>query len=50
VGENAHAGYFVVAPELYQRQGDASVYTDIASLVADIVSKVPDAMRLPAQV
>jgi len=38
----AHAGYFAVAAELYQRQGDAAAYDDIPTLVADIVSKVPD--------
>ena len=38
----AHAGFLAVAPELYQRQGDASAYTDNAALVRDIVSKVPD--------
>ncbi|GAB1579840.1 dienelactone hydrolase family protein [Bordetella petrii] len=38
----AKAGYLAIAPELYQRQGDASQYTDIPKLVADIVSKVPD--------
>jgi carboxymethylenebutenolidase len=39
----AKAGYFAIAPELYARQGDASKYTDIPKLVADIVSKVGDA-------
>jgi len=38
----AHAGYFAVAADLYQRQDDAAAYTDIPTLVADIVSKVPD--------
>jgi carboxymethylenebutenolidase len=38
----AKAGYLVVVPDLYARQGDASKYTDIAQLMADIVSKVPD--------
>ncbi|AZY49772.1 dienelactone hydrolase family protein [Bordetella avium] len=38
----AHAGYFAVASNLYQRQGDASRYTDIGKLIADIVAKVPD--------
>ncbi len=38
----AKLGYFAVAANLYERQGDASRYTDIAALVADIVSKVPD--------
>lgn len=38
----AHAGYFAVAVELYQRQGDASSYTDMPQLIKDLVSKVPD--------
>ncbi len=38
----AHAGYLAIAPQLYQRQGDPSGYTDIPELVRDIVSKVPD--------
>lgn len=38
----AHAGYLAIAPQLYQRQGDAAAYTDNAALVRDIVSKVPD--------
>ncbi len=38
----AHAGYLAVAANLYQREGDASTYTDIPKLVADIVSKVSD--------
>ena len=39
----AKLGYLAIAPELYARQGDPSVYTDNAKLFADIVSKVPDA-------
>lgn len=38
----AKAGYLAIAPDLYARQGDASTYTDIAKLMAEIVSKVPD--------
>lgn len=38
----AKAGYLAIAPELYARQGDASKYTDIAKLMAEIVAKVPD--------
>lgn len=38
----AKLGYFAVAANLYERQGDASRYTDIPALVADLVSKVPD--------
>jgi len=39
----AKAGYFAVAPSLYERQGDATRYTDVQALIRDIVSKVPDA-------
>jgi len=39
----AKAGYLAIAPDLYARQGDASKYTDISKLLAEIVSKVPDA-------
>jgi carboxymethylenebutenolidase len=44
----AHAGYCAIAPELYQRQGDASKYTleQITQLFAEIVSKVPQAQVL----
>jgi len=38
----AKAGYMAVAPELYARQGDASKYTEIAKLQAEVVGKVPD--------
>jgi len=39
----AKAGYLAIAPELYARQGDASKYTEIATLISEVVSKVPDA-------
>src|SRR5579871_6706452 len=39
----AKLGYLAIAPELYARQGDASKFTDIAQLVSQIVSQVPDA-------
>lgn len=39
----AKQGYLAVAPELYARQGDPSKYSDIQRLLAEIVSKVPDA-------
>jgi carboxymethylenebutenolidase len=39
----AHAGYLAIAPELFVRQGDAQSYGEIAKLVAEVVSKVPDA-------
>ena len=38
----AKAGYLAVACDLYQRQGDASSYTDIPKLISELVSKVPD--------
>ncbi len=38
----AKAGYFAIAPELFVRQGDASSYGEIAKLIAEVVSKVPD--------
>lgn len=39
----AKAGYFAVAPELFVRQGDAQSYGEVAKLVAEVISKVPDA-------
>jgi carboxymethylenebutenolidase len=39
----AHQGYLAIAPELFVRQGDAGSYGEIAKLVAEVVSKVPDA-------
>jgi carboxymethylenebutenolidase len=39
----AKAGYFAIAPELFVRQGDAGSYGEIAKLIAEVVSKVPDA-------
>jgi carboxymethylenebutenolidase len=38
----AKAGYYAIAPDLYQRQGDATKVADFQKLFADIVSKVPD--------
>lgn len=38
----AHEGYLAIAAQLYQRQGNPQDYTDIPSLIAGIVSKVPD--------
>ena len=37
----AKLGYFAIAPELYARQGDPSKYTDIPTLISEIVVKVP---------
>lgn len=42
----AQEGYLAIAPELYFRQGDASEYTDIQTLLSELVSKVPDAQVL----
>ena len=39
----ARAGYLAIAPELYARQGDPAQYTEIAKLMSELVSKVPDA-------
>lgn len=39
----AKAGYMAIAPELYARQGDPTKYGDMAKLMAEVVSKVPDA-------
>lgn len=39
----AKAGYLAIAPQLYARQGDPSQYTEVSKLMAEIVSKVPDA-------
>ncbi|TAK91290.1 MAG: dienelactone hydrolase family protein [Burkholderiaceae bacterium] len=42
----AKAGFAAIAPELYARQGDASKYSDIPSLITEVVNKVPDAQVL----
>ncbi len=39
----AKAGYYAIAPNLYQRQGDPTKAADIPTLAREIVSKVPDA-------
>jgi len=39
----AKAGYLAIAPELYARQGDPTQYGEIARLMAEVVSRVPDA-------
>lgn len=38
----AKAGYFAIAPELFVRQGDAGSYGEIAKLISEVISKVPD--------
>ncbi len=42
----AKAGYLAIAPELFQRQGDAQSYGEMAKLMAEVISKVPDAQVL----
>jgi len=38
----ARHGYLAIAPELFVRQGDPSGYGEIAKLIAEVISKVPD--------
>jgi carboxymethylenebutenolidase len=38
----AKAGYYAIAPEMFVRQGDAGSYGEVAKLIAEVVSKVPD--------
>ena len=42
----AKLGYLAIAPDFYARQGDPKSYSDTAKLIAEIVSKVPDAQVL----
>ena len=39
----ARAGYLAIAPELFARQGDPTQYGEMAKLMTEVVSKVPDA-------
>ena len=39
----AKLGYFAIAPDLFARQGDPQSYGEIGKLIAEVVSKVPDA-------
>ncbi len=39
----AKLGYLAIAPELFVRQGDPSDYAEVAKLISEVVSKVPDA-------
>ena len=39
----AKQGYFAIAPELFVRQGDAQSYGEISKLIAEVISKTPDA-------
>lgn len=38
----AKQGYYAIAPEMFARQGDVSKMSDIAAILNDVVSKVPD--------
>ncbi|MBC7649400.1 MAG: dienelactone hydrolase family protein [Vitreoscilla sp.] len=38
----AQAGYLAIAPEFFARQGDPTKYGEIAKLMTEVVSKVPD--------
>ncbi|MFT5933157.1 MAG: carboxymethylenebutenolidase [Hydrogenophaga sp.] len=42
----AQAGYLAIAPELFVRQGDAQSYGEMAKLIAEVISKVPDVQVL----
>ena len=42
----AKDGYLAIAPELFARQGDPSKYGEMAKLLSEVVSKVPDAQVL----
>jgi carboxymethylenebutenolidase len=42
----ARAGYFAIAPELFMRQGDPLAYGEVGKLIAEVVSKVPDAQAM----
>jgi carboxymethylenebutenolidase len=42
----AKRGYLAIAPEPFVRQGDAQSYGEIAKLIAEVISKVPDAQVL----
>jgi carboxymethylenebutenolidase len=39
----ARAGYFAIAPDLYQRHGDVAQLGSVKRILADVVTKVPDA-------
>lgn len=42
----ARAGYMAIAPDLFARQGDPKAYTEMAKLMAEVISKVPDAQAM----
>lgn len=39
----ARLGYLAIAPELFERQGDAQSYGELSRLLAEVTAKVPDA-------
>jgi carboxymethylenebutenolidase len=39
----AHGGWLAIAPELFARRGDPQSYGELAKLLAEIVSRTPDA-------
>ncbi len=39
----AKLGYLAIAPEMFLRQGDAQGYAEVSKLIAEVISKVPDA-------
>jgi carboxymethylenebutenolidase len=38
----AKEGFFAIAPDLYQRQGDVANLTDVDAIIDQVVAKVPD--------
>jgi carboxymethylenebutenolidase len=42
----ARQGFLAIAPELFVRQGDAGSYGEIAKLMSEVVSQVPDAQAM----
>lgn len=38
----AHEGFLAIAPEVYFRQGDQAIMSDVSAIVSQIVSQVPD--------
>ena len=42
----AKLGYMAIAPELFVRQGDPGSYGEIAKLISEVVSQVPDAQAM----
>jgi len=42
----ARLGYFAIAPDLFARQGDPGAYSEMAKLMSEVVSKVPDAQAM----